>query len=153
MGIYIIPTFSARIDPSSQRLRSPSGTSEQQNHLHSISLLDTLPSFIALSAAHISSQDEASITEIWMRLAAGYMAQAAAEQYLIYKSQRPDVLHEVFAWGFDDNSPAPEGTDEFTINAMFFDEEEEGANSTWEHIRDEHMRAVFVAHIESNIIS
>ena len=133
---------STAVEPSHKGLQPTGSTGEQQNFLPSISLLDTLPSFIALSAAHLALQDESSVTEIWMRLAAGYMAQAAAEQYLVYKSRWLDVLQKAFAWGFDDKSAAVEGTDEFMINAIFFDEEEEGANKAWEYIRDEHMRAV-----------
>ena len=121
---------------------APRSKDESQDQLPSVSLLDTLPSFIALSAAQVASQEESSITEMWMRLAADYMAQAVAEQYLVYKSQRPDILQEAFAWGFDESSLAAEGTDEFAINVMFFDEDAEGTNSAWEDIRDDRMRAV-----------
>ena len=64
-----------------------------------ISLLDTIPLFMAVSAAQISMQ-EGTITDTWMRLAAGYMAQAVAEQYLVYRFERQDVVQEAFSWGF-----------------------------------------------------
>lgn len=104
-----------------------------------ISLLDTIPLFMAVSAAQISMQ-EGTITETWMRLAAGYMAQAVAEQYLVYGSQRQQVLQEAFSWGFDPECRGEEGSDEFQINAMFWgvDAVVEG----WDRIRDEHTQAV-----------
>ena len=108
----------------------------------SISLLNTLSSFIALSAVQIALQEESIITERWMRLAAGYMAQAVAEQYLLYNSQNPNVVQEAFAWGFDEKNTAEEGTDDYLINVMFWDENTEGVYEKWVRIRDEHMRAV-----------
>lgn len=114
--------------------------SETHDHLKpAISLLDTIPLFMAVSAAQISMQ-EGTITDTWMRLAAGYMAQAVAEQYLIYDSQRQEVLQEAFSWGFDPECSAKEGTDEFHINAMFW-----GVDTVvdgWDRIRDEHMQAL-----------
>ena len=104
-----------------------------------ISLLDTIPLFMALSAAQISMQ-EGTITDTWMRLAAGYMAQAVAEQYLVYGSQRHEVLQEAFAWGFDPDCTAEEGTDAFQINAMFW-----GVDAVvdgWDRICGEHTQAV-----------
>lgn len=105
----------------------------------SISLLDTLPFFMSLSAAQ-NSMNQTTITDVWMRLAAGYMAQAVAEQYLIYDSDRHEVLLEAFAWGFDAECGAEEGSDEWQINAMFWGEDE--VVPGWEEIRDEHMQAV-----------
>ena len=128
-------------EDSSEDMPPARSKNESQAQLPSVSLLDTLPSFIALSAAQIASQ-ECKITEVWMRLAAGYMAQAVVEQYLIYRSQQQNIIRGAFAWGFDENSLAAEGTDEFAINVMFFDDEAEGANGAWESIRDEHLRAV-----------
>lgn len=104
-----------------------------------ISLLDTIPLFMAVSAAQILMQ-EGTITETWMRLAAGYMAHAAAEQYLVYGSQRQEVLQEAFSWGFDPECSAEEGTNNFQINAMFWGVD--AAVDGWDRIRDEHMQAV-----------
>ncbi|KAK3168037.1 hypothetical protein OEA41_004483 [Lepraria neglecta] len=105
----------------------------------SISLLDTLPFFMSLSAAQ-NSMNQTTITDVWMRLAAGYMAQAVAEQYPIYDSERHEVLPEAFAWGFDAECGAEEGSDEWQINAMFWGEDE--VVPGWEEIRDEHMQAL-----------
>ena len=110
-------------------------------HAPAVSLRDTLRPFMALSAAHIALEDE-RVTEVWMRLAAGYIAQAVAEQYLVYQIQDPNLTKDMFNWGFDEDNTATEGSDDYLINVMFFDEEAERANETWESIRDEHMRAV-----------
>ena len=104
-----------------------------------ISLLDTIPFFMALSAAQISMQ-EGTITDTWMRLAAGYMAQAVAEQYLVYDAQREGTFQEAFSWGFDPECSAEEGTDDFQINAMFWGMD--AVVDGWDKIRDEHVQAV-----------
>ena len=104
-----------------------------------VSLLDTIPLFMALSAAQMSMQ-EGTITDTWMRLAANYMAQAVAEQYLVYGSQRQETLQEAFSWGFNPECCAEEGTDEFQINAMFWGMD--AAVDGWDKIRDEHVHAV-----------
>lgn len=104
-----------------------------------MSLLDTIPLFMAVAAAQIAMQ-EGTITETWMRLAAGYMAHAAAEQYLVYGSQRQEVLQEAFSWGFDPECSAEEGTDDFQINAMFW--AVDAVVDGWDRIRDEHAQAL-----------
>ena len=104
-----------------------------------ISLLDTLPSFMALSAAQSMLQDR-PITDIWMRLAAGFMAHAALEQYLVYGVPLSDAIRAAFAWGFDAESTAQEGSEEWQINAMFLGEDEEVLG--WSEIKNEHMQAV-----------
>ena len=109
---------------------------------HSLSLLDTLPEFIALSAAQNALQ-ESTITDVWMKLAARYMAQAVLEQYLIFGAQGPTALQEAFAWGLDSNSDTKTGSDEWKINAMFWGGEDEEL-SGWNEIRDEHKNAVGV---------
>ena len=119
-------------------------TGNQRSETHAlfqpaIPLLDTIPLFMAVSAAQISMQ-EGTITDTWMRLAAGYMAQAVAEQYLIYGSQCQEMLQEAFSWGFDPDCKAEEGSDDFQINAMFW-----GVDAVvdgWDRIRDEHAQAV-----------
>lgn len=103
------------------------------------SLLDTLPDFMAISAAQIMLQ-ETIITDVWMRLAAGYMSHAVVEQILVYGIPGLEVLRQAFAWGFDENSNAEEGSDELQINAMFL--REDGVVESWDDIRDAHIRAV-----------
>lgn len=104
------------------------------------SLLDSLPSFMALSAVFQTTTNQTTITDTWMRLAAGFMAQAVVEQYLVYGSTGDEVLQEAFAWGFDAECTAEEGSDEWEINAMFWGEDQ--VVPRWEEIRDAHMQAV-----------
>ena len=86
-----------------------------------LSMLDTLPSFMALSAAQ-SALQALPVSDVWMRLAAGYMAHAALEQKLLHGVHLTDALNEAFAWRFDPESSAEEGSDEWAINTMFFGE-------------------------------
>ena len=123
-----------------ERIGHNSGARDQTSNTHdvfqpAISLLDTIPLFMTVSAAQIAMQG-GTITDTWMRLAAGFMAQAVAEQYLVYGSKRQETLQEAFSWGFDPECSAEEGTDDFQINAMFW-----GVDS-WDRIRDEHAQAV-----------
>ena len=105
----------------------------------SVSLIDILPQFMALSAAQNAMQ-ETTITEMWMHLAAGFMAHAVIEQCLDYGNESRELLQEAFAWGFDAECGAEEGSNEWQVNAMFWGEE--GVVIGWERIRDEHMHFV-----------
>ena len=139
---YLAPLNNMGFKKEYTGLESAAGNKMSETHDPSrpaISLLDTIPLFMAVSAAQISMQG-GTITETWMRLAAAYMAQAVAEQYLVYGSQRKDVLQEAFSWGFDSECSAEEGSDGFQINAMFW-----GVDAVvdgWDRIRDEHTHAV-----------
>ena len=104
-----------------------------------ISILDTLPSFMALSAAQ-SALQALPVSDVWMRLAAGYMAHAALEQSLLHGVHLTEAVNEAFAWRFDPVSSAEEGSDEWAINTMFFGED--GEVDGWSDIRDEHVHAV-----------
>ena len=119
-------------------LDSTSGAPIHMFH-DSPSLLDTLPGFMAISAAQIMLQ-ATSVTDVWMRLAAGYMSHAVMEQILVYGVSGLEVFRQAFAWGFDENSKAGEGSDELQINAMFLGEE--GVVEGWDDIRDAHIRTV-----------
>ena len=127
-----------------QSLPGPTPLGLSPSHLASTppstSLLDSLPSFMALSAVFQTTTNQTTITDTWMRLAAGFMAQAVIEQYLIYGSTGDGVLQEAFAWGFDAECTAEEGSDEWEINAMFWGEDQ--VVPRWEEIRDAHMQAV-----------
>lgn len=119
----------------------PSATSGAANRMShdSPSLLDTLPDFMAISAAQIMLQ-ATNITNVWMRLAAGYMSHAVVEQILVYRVPGLEVLRQAFAWGFEEHSNAEEGSDELQINALFLGED--GVVVGWDDIRDAHIRAV-----------
>ena len=123
--------------PQSKDTKRPK--EKEEVSLPSVSLLDTIPSFMALSAA-ANAMHESKITDTWMRLAAGYMAQAVLEQYLVYGSRNDEIVKEAFGWGFDPDTGSEEGSDDWIVNAMFLDEEAEF--ESWHGIRDEHMRAV-----------
>ena len=129
---------------SHQPLRGPARPDFSPSHVGSTSpstsLLDSLPSFMALSAIFQTTTNQTTITDTWMRLAAGFMAQAVVEQYLVYGSTGDGMLQEAFAWGFDAECTAEEGSDEWEINAMFWGEDQ--VVPRWEEIRNAHMQAV-----------
>ncbi|KAL8975576.1 MAG: hypothetical protein Q9197_000192 [Variospora fuerteventurae] len=104
-----------------------------------LALQASLPSFLALSAVQNALQ-ESTITELWMRLAAGYMAQAYAEQVLEYHNSRSDLLENTFRWSFDHECVAEEGSDEWLINEMF--DADANVINLWEKIKNEHIRAL-----------
>ena len=126
-GAQLSNTFQAPTDPD--RVNSPS-------------LLDSLPEFIALCAAAHIILPSTEVTDMWMRLAAGYMAQAVIEQFLIFGAQGTSVIQQAFSYGFDSDSTAEEGSDEFQINALFFGEDKQLEG--WNTIRESHIRAVSV---------
>ena len=68
------------------------------------------------------------------------MVQAVLEQFITFKRQDDKILAEAFRWGFDPDTLAEEGTDDWMVNAMFLDEEEEFPS--WKAIKSEHMQAV-----------
>lgn len=103
-----------------------------------ISLLDSLPAFMAVSAAH--SVPDRPITDLWMRLAAGFMAHAALEQCLVSDQPLQAAIKDAFSWGFDAESTAEEGSEHYQINAMFFGGEDEITG--WNEIKHEHMQLV-----------
>ena len=129
--------FTQKDVPQKKATKKPG--EEEQALVPLVSLLDTIPSFMALSAAANAIQ-ESQITDTWMRLAAGYMAQAAVEQYFVYESLNDEVMKEAFGWGFDPETEVEEGSVDWLVNAMFLDEEAEF--ESWHAIRDEHMQAV-----------
>ncbi|KAG7008988.1 hypothetical protein G7Y79_00003g008560 [Physcia stellaris] len=108
---------------------------------HPISLIDTLPSFMALSAAQSVLQKQ-PVSVLWMRLAAGYMAHAALEQSLLRGVRLTDAVKEAFAWSYDPDLSAEQGTDEWAINAMFCDQEEEAEVLGWNDVKYEHIRTI-----------
>ena len=128
-----------KISPKASPASTDPSAADTQPASLTLSLLDTLPAFMALSAAQTAMQ-EGTITNVWMHLAAGYMVQAVAEQFLVFGYKSEEVLQEAFAWGFDADCSAEEGSDEWQINAMFFGEDE--VANGWDRIRDAHMHAV-----------
>ncbi|KAL8817367.1 MAG: hypothetical protein Q9223_003787 [Gallowayella weberi] len=103
-----------------------------------MSLQETLPLFLALSAVQNALQ-ESTITELWMRLAAGYIALSYVEQVLIYNINHPGLLERFFRWGYEADCDAEENSDEWYINKMFG--ADESVVRLWEEIKEEHMQA------------
>ncbi|KAI9833855.1 MAG: hypothetical protein M1826_006378 [Phylliscum demangeonii] len=89
----------------------------------SMSLLDLLAPFMALSAAVADVVDEFAISPLWMAMAADFMLQAALEQYRAYGEHGPAALVQSFAWGYDEDMGAGgrdhNDEDELGINRMF----------------------------------
>lgn len=104
-----------------------------------MSLEQTLPLFLALSAVQNELQGS-TITEIWMVLAAGYMAQSYIEQVVVYQNGNSSLLDEAFHWGYDEDRCAEEASEQRQINDMFG--ADESSVRLWESIREEHIQAV-----------
>lgn len=77
-----------------------------------------------------------------MNLAAGYMTHAVIEQCFAQREHSTSIIQRAFAWGFDEQSTSAEDSDEYQINAMFFDEDKDTQVEGWEKIRDDHINAV-----------
>ena len=120
-------------------LKNPASRSPRQEQPHTISLERTLPMFLALSAAQNELQGS-TITEIWMMLAAGYMAQSYMEQVIGYQNQRPDLLEKAFHWGYDLDCRAEEASEQWHISNMF--DTDESLTRLWKSIKEEHIEAV-----------
>lgn len=96
---------------------------------------------MALSAAQLMLQGS-HITDVWMKLAARYMAHAYIEQCFAQGEHNRSIIQRAFGWGFDEQSTSEEGSDECQINAMFFDEDKDTQVEGWEKTRDDHINAV-----------
>ncbi|KAL8642949.1 MAG: hypothetical protein Q9228_000438 [Teloschistes exilis] len=120
-------------------------------------LLETLPLFLGLSALQNWIQ-ESSITELWMRLAAGYMAQAYTEQVLACQGDRLGLLEGLFNWEMNAESSrrSKEGSDDLHIAQMF--NADEHVLQRWNDMKEEHIEALrppegvsLTAHLESMV--
>ncbi|KAL8856918.1 MAG: hypothetical protein Q9178_006507 [Gyalolechia marmorata] len=133
--------FIATREPSTRQpfnagdLKDPGSRSPRHEQPHTRSLERTLPMFLELSAAQNELQGS-TITEIWMMLAAGYMAQSYMEQVIVYQNQRPDLLEEAFHWGYDADCRAEEAS----ISKMF--DTDESLTRLWKSIKEEHIEAL-----------
>ncbi|KAI9752794.1 MAG: hypothetical protein M4579_005469 [Chaenotheca gracillima] len=128
------------------------GLPEQQADFHyggdaCVSLLDTLPSFMALSASAVHGTDLSIGVSLWMNLAAEYISKAVIEQYQVFASQGPQPLKEAFAWGYIDLRQEPWDRDEETvkINELFYGDGKKSIPE-WERIRDSHLQALIPPH-------
>ena len=107
------------------------------------SLQRLLPMFLALSASSSAWQGiVADITHVWMEMAAGFMLHAALEYAAVLGSSSTEVVDKFFHWTFREDNAAEEGSDEFIVNAMFFDAEIDGPNQQWIKVRNEYRNEV-----------
>ncbi|KAH0543990.1 hypothetical protein FGG08_001757 [Glutinoglossum americanum] len=107
-----------------------------------LSLRDTLPAFMELSAYITSTYKSGRVNETWEKMAAEYMLQAALEAYLVYGESGDAALRECFAWGFDAEAmDGDAGEGGFLVNTMFWDEDQ-SIMEKWARIRNEHMQAL-----------
>lgn len=105
-----------------------------------VSLLDTLPAFMALSAAQNAGQ-ESNVTLEWIRLAGTYMAQAAIDRGLKRCEITPHDLDQAFGkWKFDPDLEEDESSDAWYINAMFWADDD--LLPGWEAVKEENRRTV-----------
>ncbi|KAH0548188.1 hypothetical protein GP486_008093 [Trichoglossum hirsutum] len=102
----------------------------------SMSLRDTLPAFIELSAYVTSTYRDGRVNETWEKMAAEYMLQAALEAYLVCGEEGEEALRECFAWGFD-----AQDEENVLVNAMFWDKDA-AIMQRWAKIREEHLKAL-----------
>lgn len=132
-------SFSRRPSISTENAKESRSGNPHQEHTQPMSLEQTLPLFLALSAVQNELQGS-TITEIWMMLAAGYMAQSYIEQVVVYQNKRPGLLEEAFHWGYDEDCRAEGASEQWQINDMFG--ADEGSVRLWKTIREEHVQAV-----------
>ena len=104
-----LPLDESELEPSRAqvleacRVRPP--TQSFYGQPQSLSLADTLPHFMSLSACVLIEMGrDWSVTSKWMELAGEYMLQAALEQYLVYGATGLSALIEAFAYGFNPDS-------------------------------------------------
>ncbi|KAL8673345.1 MAG: hypothetical protein Q9168_002224 [Polycauliona sp. 1 TL-2023] len=140
-----------RIDPSS-------ANPLEQEDPSAMSLDESLDHFIALSALQNNLQGS-TVTEIWMVLAAGYMAQAYIEQVVVYQNEQPNLLEETFIWGWTTECLSARASKLWQFNELF-GADDERSYSMWESIKEQHVlalrpperprdRASLVHHLES----
>ena len=114
----------------------------------SLSLLDALPFYMALSAAFTQLRGS-QITRPWMILTARYMLAAVLEQVLAFGTVGQHIIAETFAYGFhvlSDGLDLHIDPDDLLIQNMFGrgpdDQINNGEVDDWKDIRDTHMNVV-----------
>lgn len=107
----------------------------------SMSLLDLLPQFMALSAAQVQ-KSEWIMNELWLNTAAEFMLQAALEQFSTFGQSGWQVVAEAFAWGWNPTLEDSVSDDEKSINRMFKDETEQCEIERWESVKHQYWVAI-----------
>ena len=114
----------------------------------SLSLLDALPLYMALSAAFTQLRGS-QITRPWMTLTARYMLAAVLEQVLAFGTVDRCVIAETFAYSFHMPSDEPDlhiNADDLLVQNMFWrgpnDDANHGEVDDWKDIKNAHMNVV-----------
>ena len=127
-----------KVDPEEHETDTEDSPHSPVPDTFKLSLLDTLPSFMALSAAQNAGQ-ESNVTVTWMQLAGLYMAQAAIDDGLKHGRIRADVIDQAFGrWTFNPDLEVDDTTDEWQVNAMFWADDE--LLPGWEEIKRKHQQ-------------
>ncbi|KAI9845951.1 MAG: hypothetical protein M1838_001500 [Thelocarpon superellum] len=118
----------------------------------SVSLLDSLPLFMSVSAcaSHVMG-DGMSITRPWMDLAVEYMVQATIEQYLVYGAQGGQALREAFAWGYNAHLVCDAGSEDAKVNSMFWGKDGDVVTA-WKELRTRQLKAVCFPFLSSLLL-
>lgn len=122
----------------------PALTSSPEEHTSGVSLLDSLPAFMDISAS-VASADEMPITASWMEVAGEYMLQAALEQYRIRGESHDLPLRHAFAWGRTSHDDMQETEEQARLDGMFQGEDGTTAGR-WDDIKSIYMREVSNVH-------
>jgi hypothetical protein len=123
------------------RLRLPQSSSGFYGHAESMSLLDLLPLFLSLSAAHAAHFNQANISDSYMTLAASFMMHATMEQYFVCGARGACALLQSFAWGWK-AIPGSSWNEEGLVNRMFRDEDLQQEIEGWAEKRDGYFAVV-----------
>jgi len=100
-----------------------------------LSLLDLLPSFMAVIAAR-NELNNSNLSTGLMELAAQFMLQACLEQYLACGATGCDAIDEAFAWGYKPTHPT-KGHKKSELNALNDDGSVEPVNEMDSMFQDE----------------
>jgi hypothetical protein len=100
-----------------------------------LSLLDLLPSFMAVIAAR-NELNNSNLSTGLMELAAQFMLQACLEQYLAFGATGCDAIDEAFAWGYKPTHSA-KGHKKSDSTALNGDDSVELPNETERMFQDE----------------
>lgn len=113
----------------------------------SVSLLDLLPSFMAVIAAR-NELNNSNISRGLMVLAVEFMVQSCLEQYLIRGNSGSDAIDEAFAWGYKPTHPTNDDQDTTgdETSRMFLSDEEGESQEVpeWSALKSEHVSLLAV---------
>ncbi|KXT16441.1 hypothetical protein AC579_5122 [Pseudocercospora musae] len=110
-----------------------------------VSLLDTLPLFMQVSAGCHNIFNGSNLTSQWMQLAADWMLRACLEQYLVCGKEGSDAIDEAFAWGYRERDKDADETKVKVPDDPFDSMYDEEDVQRWEAIRRHALAKLFPA--------